>query len=146
MAVGAPILGNYVLISVWDGSAETELAHQTNVTFNENRPTIDISTKDNTGSTVRKSGRYTAGLTCDSLYIDNNAAFVALKARVRDGATVKVTRKEPASSAEGDAVDLIEADCFVTGLTETFPLDGPGTVSATFEVSGNWTTTLSTGA
>lgn len=144
MAVEAPFLGNYVLISLWDGSAEVELGHQTNVTFTESRPTIDVTSKANTGATSRKAGRYTASVTCDALYVDNNTAYTALQARVRDGALVKVTRKEPATANDvgSTTADLIQCHAYVTGLTETFPLDGPGTVSCTLEVDGNWTTSL----
>jgi predicted secreted protein len=148
MAVEAPFLGNYVLISVWDSgtTAEVELGHQTNVTFTESRPTIDITSKANTGATSRVSGRYSSSITCDALYVDNNVAYTALQARVRDGVSLKVTRKEPTNAAAVgvSTADLLECDAFVTGLTETFPMDGAGTVSCTLEVDGVWRAVTST--
>lgn len=147
MALGVPVSGNFVLISVEDGTiatagtSEAVIGHQTNVVFNETLSTFDISSKDNAGSTITKAGRYGASVTCDALYIDNDTALGYLRDAVRNRTQVKVTRRDNTSGTDADSgtlADFKECDAWVTSLSETFPMDGAGTISVSFQVDGNW--------
>jgi hypothetical protein len=154
MAINAPISGNYVLISVEDGTiatagtSEEVIGHQTNVVFNETLSTFDVSSKANAGSTITKSGRYGSTVTCDALYVPSDTALGYLRDAIRNQTKVKITRRDSLNTTVGGSAntdpdhgtlsDFKEADAWVTSLSETFPMDGAGTISVSFQVTGNW--------
>lgn len=129
--MGGEVLGNIVLLAVNVGTEADPIweavASQRNVTFNENRDLVDVSSKE---SDKQKNlpGRYTATIQLQHLYIPGSASFLKLRAAMRDGSKLKVRRQEFGSYIE-------ETDATITNMTSEFPDMGAAVCSATLNAS-----------
>ena len=134
--LGAAMNGNSVLVEI-DANV---VASQTGVSFNESLDTIDITSKTHLGKTALKNGKYSSTCSMSALYIDNDTAALALRTKIRSGAVVTLIRQEPQGTAgtETEPGDWESASAIVTSLSEDFPQDGVGTVSAEFAITGEW--------
>ncbi len=128
--------GNTTLLKV-----EGEIvASQRNVTFSENRDTIDVTTKTGDGSPANSAflaGRYSATATLSSLYVYSDTAFDAIEARMRNGLAVTLIRQNDSASS-GTVANFEEAQAFITSLSTDFPADGPAEAEASFQITGTW--------
>lgn len=128
------VLGNVVLLAVNVGTIDTPVwepvASQRNVTFNESRDLVDVSSKD-TDAQKNLPGRYSSTVTLQHLYIPGSGSYLKLRQAMREGSTIKVRRRE-------FGADLEEADATLTNLTGEFPDMGAAVCSATLNVSGGW--------
>ena len=106
------------------------LGGQRDVTFDEATEVIDASSKASRNRRVL-AGRYSSTLSLDALYLVDDAAYVALKAAMRDGTTVTVVRKEEGSNME-------QATAVVASLSEAGPDQDVATVSISFEIDNAW--------
>jgi hypothetical protein len=77
-------------------------------------------------------GRYSATMTLDALYVPNDAAYVALKAAMRNGTLAHLVRLE-----EGTALE--EADAVVNSISEKAPDQEGAVISASFTIDNGWT-------
>jgi predicted secreted protein len=106
------------------------LGGQRDVTFDEATEVIDASSKASRNRRVL-AGRYSSTLSLDALYLVDDAAYVALKAAMRDGTTVTVVRKEEGANME-------QATAVVASLSEAGPDQDVATVSISFEIDNAW--------
>lgn len=107
------------------------IGSQRNATIAENTAPIDISSKDDRDAEFL-GGRYSATLTCDSLYVPTDTAYVALLAAMRAGTSVTVMRVE-------DAADVESIDGIVTGISNVYPDQDACVCSISIQLSGGWT-------
>lgn len=107
------------------------VGQQRDVTFNETTAEIDASNKNDGRGFRVLPGRYKATLSLDSLYIDDDAGYLALQAAMRDGELILVARE-----LEGAAIETAEA--VITSLSETFPDQDVGTVSCSLTIDDMW--------
>lgn len=103
---------------------------QRDVTFDETTEEIDVSSKDGREKRVLP-GRYGATLSLDALYVPDDAAYLALRAAMRDGTFVQVRRQE-------QEADLEEADAIITSLSENGPDQADATISIGLTIDGAW--------
>lgn len=144
-ALGAAMNGNSVLVYTSDdsGTSKEALGSQTGVTFSESRDTIDITDKQDLGSTNLKGGKYTSTCSANALYIDNNQSFIDIRAAIRNNTELKLYRYEPQGTVPSGGTEAAPAgwemaDCLVTSISEDFPQDGAGTCSVEFAITGTW--------
>ncbi len=104
---------------------------QRDVTFDEANEEIDMSSKDGRAKRVI-AGRYSASVSLEALYVPSDAAYVALKAAMRNGTLVTIVRQELGA-------DLEEASAIVTKLSAKAPDQDGVTVSIDFSIDGEWT-------
>lgn len=104
---------------------------QRDVTFDESNAEIDFSSKESRAFRGA-AGRYKATLSLEALYVPDDAAYLELKAAMRDGSLVMVLREEEGMSLE-------TADAFLTSLSEKAPDQNEATVSVSLTVDGEWT-------
>jgi TP901-1 family phage major tail protein len=109
----------------------TAVGSQRDVTFDEATAEIDVSSKDAREQEVLP-GRYTANLTLDHLYVEDDAGYEALKDAMRDGELILVAKQV-------DEVTTETASALVTSLSERYPDQGEATVSCSLTISGGWT-------
>lgn len=111
----------------------TLVGSQRDVEFKESNEEIDYSSKDSRAF-EGGPGRYKATASFEALYVPTNAAYIALKAAMRNGTYVDVVRQE-------EGADLEEAEAFITSLSEKAPDQDAVTVSCDIVINGEWTTT-----
>lgn len=104
---------------------------QRGVTFNEATAEIDVSSKNSRAKRVLP-GRYSGDLALDSLYVPDDAAYLALKTAFRDGELILVAREE--SDVVTETVDAL-----ITGMSSSFPDQGEATISVSLVIDGFWT-------
>lgn len=133
------ISGTDVLLLVNTGTAAVPayevVGCQRDVTFDQNRETIDVSCKTVDGKPVL-AGRYEANLSLDSLYSWTDDGYQQLRSRMRNGELILVARQE-----EGVVIET--ADALVVGMSESFPDNTEATFSVDLRVSGTWTELVS---
>jgi len=154
-ATSAPMNSNSILVYVDDESGtaggQRLLGSQTGVTFNENRETIDTTTKAAFGSSTFIGGKYTSTCSATALYIDDDDGQLEMKANLRSNTEVIIHRYEPqGTNATGGSVSAPTgwqmADAVVTSISEDFQQDSLGTISIEFAITGTWTTSTGTAA
>lgn len=115
-----------VLVPVWE-----TVGSQRDATFDEATAEIDVSSKTSRAKRVLP-GRYSSSVSLDALYVPSDAAYLTLKAAMRDGDAVQILRQE-------GGVSLESADAIVTGLSEKGPDQAEAVVSISLVVDGEWT-------
>jgi predicted secreted protein len=127
--------GSDVLILVNTGTDAVPIysavASQRDLTIDQSADEIDTSNKTSGRHAEFMPGRWQSSLSFGSLYVPNDGSYAVLQQSCEYGLFLKI-RREYAGTAEK------EADAFVTSLSETFPDQAPGEVSATMRVSGPW--------
>jgi len=127
--------GSDVLILVNTGTAAVPIyeavGSQTDMTIEQVAEEIDTSNKTSGRYATFIPGRYSSTISFDSLYVPNDGSYAVLRQSCEYGLFLKV-RREYAGEAER------EADAFVTSLSESFPDQAPGAVSAAMRISGPW--------
>lgn len=103
---------------------------QRDATFNENLDLIDVSCKEERAKRVLP-GRSTGTISLTGLYVPDDQAFAALKNATREGLNILVAREEFGVVTE-------TASVMVSSFSESFPDQGPATISVSMEVSGAW--------
>jgi len=101
------------------------------VTFEETTESIDFSSKDSRAQRV-EPGRYSASVSLDALYVPSDTAYQSLKDAMRNGVKVQLIRVQESATLES-------CDAVVTSLSEAAPDQDAVTVSASFDVDGEWT-------
>lgn len=119
--------GTDVLVLI-DG---TLVGSQQDSSFEDTTESIDTSSKDSRARTVIP-GRYSSTVSLDALYVASDTAYIALQAAMRDGTTVTIKRQEEGSEVE-------QATAVITSLSAEAPDQDVATVSASFDISGEWT-------
>lgn len=114
-----------VAVPVW-----TKLGCQRDATIDEKSDTIDVSCKDSRAQQVL-AGRYSSSVSLDTLYIPDDAAYLALQAANRAGTLVGLQRQE-------QGVAIANALAKVDSLSESFPDQGEAVVSCSFTVDNFW--------
>ena len=104
---------------------------QRDVTFEETTESIDFSSKDSRAQRV-EPGRYSASVSLDALYVPSDTAYQSLKDAMRNGVKVQLIRVQESATLES-------CDAVVTSLSEAAPDQDAVTVSASFDVDGEWT-------
>lgn len=125
--------GTDILVNVETAVPGTYVAvgSQRGCTVNETTAVVDESSKDARGF-VGSAGRYSCTISCNALYISDDAAYLLLQAAMRDGTNIMIEMSD-----DGTDVENINAIC--TALSHDFPDQGEGIVSAEFQCSGDWT-------
>lgn len=127
--------GTDVLLLVNTGTAEapvyTAVGSQRGLTRQETTAEIDISSKDQREMRVLP-GRYGSTMTLDALYVPDDASFLALQAANRDGELILVRVEE-------EEIETEEADALITSMSESYPDQGPSTISVSLRIDGDWT-------
>ncbi|MBU0777925.1 phage tail protein [Patescibacteria group bacterium] len=118
--------GADVLILV-DGVA---VGSQRGVTFDEMTAERDESSKDSRAKIVG-SGRYSATVKLDALYVPDDASYLTLLDAMRTGTLVTISRQD-------DGVETEEAAALITSISESFPDQDTATVSISLTISGFW--------
>lgn len=103
---------------------------QRGVTFAETTNPIDISSKERREG-IHLPGRYGSTVSLEHLYVPSASGYNKMKAAMRDGAFVRLKRKELGN-------DLESADAVITNLSGNFPDQDAAVISADFTVSGAW--------
>ncbi len=126
--------GTDVLLLVNTGTSTAPsyeiVGSQRDASFEETNEEIDFSSKASRAY-EGAAGRYQAQVTLEALYVPTDDAMLALKAATRDGTNLLIRRQEA-------GVDVEEAECFITGKTDTFPDQGEATISLTLRIVGEW--------
>lgn len=126
--------GTAIVLSVLTSTGPdvwTVVGSQRDVTFDESTAEINMSSKD-TRAAKADPGRYSATLTLDALYVTDDAAYLALKAAMRNGTKVSVRRVE-------SGVTLESALAVITNLGTRGPDQAEATVSIALTIDGEWT-------
>lgn len=118
--------GTDILIAI-DGDI---VGSQRDVSFDESTAEIDTSSKESRAMRVLP-GRYDAAISLDALYVPTDAAYLALRAAMRNGTFVDVWRVEVGVITE-------HADAIVTKLSEKAPDQAETTVSISLRIDGEW--------
>jgi TP901-1 family phage major tail protein len=129
-------IGSDVLLHVQTGGTPAAptlevVACQRDVTFTENTAVIDVSCKDQREQRVL-GGRYSSEITLDSLYVENDDGYQALRDAVRNGELIVVERIQDPVLTDRYASALI------TSLSDRFPDQAESTLSATLVIDGPW--------
>lgn len=123
-AAGAAVTTNYAL------GVYTAVGAQRDATFDEKTHALDASTK-----AAREAqylpGQYSATVTADHLYVPSDAAYLALKTAMRNGAKVVIARQESGSEVE-------HASAVITQLQGSFKDQTEAVISVTLSVDGPW--------
>jgi predicted secreted protein len=127
--------GSDVLVLVNTGTAAAPIfeavGSQTDMTIEQTAEEIDTSNKTSGRYATFIPGRYMTTISFDSMYVPNDGSYAVLQQSCEYGLFLKI-RREYAGEAER------EADAFVTSLSESFPDQAPGAVSATMRITGPW--------
>ena len=113
-------------VPVW-----TVVGSQRDATLSESVEGIDASSKDAAAARV-DAGRYSATITCDSLYVPTDVAQSAIRTAFRARTKLKV-RMSDAATAKAEATVLI------TSREVSFPDQAESTISLEMTVDGVWT-------
>jgi len=119
-----------ILLAIDDGSGLEIIGSQRGATFTENTEEIDVSSKDSRNKRVL-SGRYSASVSGEALYVPDDAAYLMLQSAMRNGTTVIVIREE-------EDVYLESADAIITSLGTEAPDQDAVTVSFDLVLDGAW--------
>jgi predicted secreted protein len=127
--------GSDVLILVNQGTVAVPdyvaVGSQRDLTIEETSEEIDTSNKTSGRYARFLPGRYSSTASFESLFVPNDGSYAVLRASCEYGLLLRI-RKEYAGEAE------LEADAFVTSLSQTFPDQEPGVVSAAMRIDGPW--------
>jgi predicted secreted protein len=127
--------GSDVLILVNTGTAAVPIyeavGSQRDMTIEQTSDEIDTSNKTSGRYAEFMPGRYSSTVSFESMYVPNDGSYAVLRASCEYGLFLKI-RREYAGVAER------EADAFVTSLSESFPDQEPGVVSASMRITGPW--------
>ncbi len=115
------VAGTYVLV----GS-------QRSVTINETSGVVDESNKASRDF-VGTPGRYSATVDCEALYVPADAAYVLLKAAMRDGTAIRLEFTEDGGTGQTENIDAI-----CTAISIVAPDQAECIVSASFQCTGAW--------
>lgn len=111
----------------------TVVGGQRNATFSETSETIDTTSKDSNGNYEYDYGLYGWSISCDGLYVTDEAAWTKLKTAMRNKQTVTVRITESGTATEqGEALVTsrdVEAP-YNAEATYTIELTGTGALSA----------------
>lgn len=118
--------GTDILVLV-DGVA---VGSQRDASFDESTAEIDMSSKDAREGRVI-AGRYGAKISMDALYVPSDAAYVLLKAAMRNGTLIQINRQEEGTILES-------ADALVTALGEKAPDQDAAVVAIALTIDGAW--------
>jgi predicted secreted protein len=102
----------------------------TGATIDEASATIDVSCKDSRAQRVL-NGRYSSSISIDTLFVPDNASYLALQAALRNGDLILIAREE-----YGVVVET--ADAKVDSLSSSFPDQDAATVSIGMTIDGFW--------
>lgn len=108
----------------------TAVGSQRDVTFEETNEEIDMSSKDGRAKRVI-AGRYGSSVSLDAVYVPSDAAYLLLKAAMRNGTLIQINRQEEGSILES-------ADALVTSISEAGPDQDAATVSIDLTIDGDW--------
>ena len=109
-------------------------AGQRSATFSMETAEIDASSKDDTTEASFLPGRNSASVDLEALWVDSDLAWAKLRS-ARDARTlVKIRRSKDHGQHSTE-----EANAFITKLSESYPDNEVGTVSASLRISGGWT-------
>ena len=109
----------------------TAVGSQRDVNFDEAISEIDVSSKDSKNTRVL-GGRYKATLSLNALYVQDNAAYQALKTAARSGTLILVAKQV-------DEVTTETANALITSLSERDPDQDASTVAISMTIDGEWT-------
>ena len=126
--------GTDILVSVEtvpDSGVFAVVGSQRGATFAEATAPIDASSKEKR-AWVGLPGRYTTTITLEHLYIPSTSGFDALRNAMRNGTYVKLRRREL-------NVEIEEANCVITNMSQSAPDQDVAVVSADFQLSDGWT-------
>jgi len=127
--------GSDVLILVNTGTDAVPIyqavASQRDLTVEGSADEIDTSNKTSGRFAEFIPGRVSSTISFESMYVPNDGSYAVLRQSMEFGLFLKI-RREYAGEAER------EADAFVTSLSESFPDQEPGIVSATMRITGPW--------
>ena len=134
----AGINGTSVLLLVNTGTVPspvwTVVGSQRDLTQNETNSELDMSSKD-AREQATEYGRYSTNLSLDALYIAAAADFIKIRDASRAGTKVQVRRQEAGSDVE-------DLSCVITSMSESFPDQGPATISIDLTGDGAWTASV----
>ena len=119
-------------VPVW-----TAVGSQRDATLNESVDGIDASSKDAAAARV-DAGRYSCTISCDALYIPNDAAQNAVRTAFRSRTKMKV-RMHDAGTAK------MEGTVLITSREVSFPDMEESTVSLEMTLDGAWTEVVAGG-
>ena len=108
----------------------TVLGSQRNASFEDTTDPIDTSSKLSRSATGIP-GRYRSRVTAESLYVPGDTALAALQTAMRTGVTIQMRRKRAGTAEE-------KATCIITRLGTAAPDQQAVSVSAEFQVTGDW--------
>ena len=127
--------GSDVLVLVNTGTPAVPvyevMGSQRDVTFDEATEEIDVSSKDGRAKRVLP-GRYSCTISFDSLWVPDDACYLALRDAMRDGELILIARQEYEVVVE-------TADALITSMSENFPDQSEATISMSLVVDGMWT-------
>lgn len=125
----APANGTAITVD-YTQAVYTAVGAQRDATFDEKTHALDASTK-----AAREAqylpGQYSATVTADHLYVPSDAAYLALKTAMRNGAKVVIARQESGSEVE-------HASAVITQLQGSFKDQTEAVISVTLSVDGPW--------
>lgn len=125
----AKIRGVDVLVSIKSGSNYITIGGQKDATLSFDSDTINITTKDDGDWRQFLAGLKSWTLSCDALYIDGDAAQIALQNAFANAQTVEVKMSKAGSfTTTGNAI--------VTHLEFGAPLEDAFTASVEFQGTG----------
>lgn len=129
------ISGNAILLYANTGSVSvpvwTAVGSQRGLQLQKTADVLDASHKNNTHQEVVQ-GRKASTITLDSLYVDGDTAFAAIKAAYDNGSTVLVRKYVSGVATE-------QAECIINDVSEDFPDNEISTRSIGLTVTGGWT-------
>ncbi len=122
--------GNEVLILADTDGAGTfaAVASQQEASIDESNDIIDQSSKDARERKVA-AGRYEATVSFGALYVPTDAAFVALKASLRNGTKIKLREQRQGTPVE-------EYLAVISSMTRDYPDQDNATISLEAAVDG----------
>lgn len=110
------------------------IASQRNVTFNSEMSVIETSAKGDAEATFI-AGRTNHTVDLDGLYVNGDSAWDDLSAAMEGQTSVSIMRYRNASF-------VASATAYVTSLSRSHPDMDVATVSASFQISGTWSSGL----
>jgi hypothetical protein len=122
--------GTDFLVYVDDGTGPILVGSQRNATVDESNEEIDLSSK-NQREAVVDSGRYSATLSLEALYVPTDAGYQALVDAIRNATPVTVV-------AEENGVYTESAQEIGPSLSREYPDQGEATISCELKISGAW--------
>ena len=129
------VSGNAVLLYANTGTISvpvwTAVGSQRGLQIKKTADVLDASHKNNSHQEVVQ-GRKASTITLDSLYVDGDTAFAAIKSAYDTGATVLVRKYVSGVATE-------QAECIINDVSEDFPDNEISTRSIGLTVNGAWT-------